>query len=212
MDMLLYVATGFIIFSYIFYLILIFIGRMKKISDSTGFDVAKNVLDEYGRINIIEGNYSFSFYNLRRRVIKLSRNDYYGNNLSSMALSLFQAGISICENKFIDFFKKIFPTLKVIELFGVISLILNYISTSVSDAKIGIFIMGIIVVVRYFYIEILCNSYNFILDKKNKIKEIERNNMGKLLSFIDKIIICNRLQFIGELIILIRFVMILLNF
>lgn len=212
MEILMYISTGMIIFAYIFYLLLVIFNRRKKISSISGFDVSKDVLDEYGRINIILGNKYFSFYNSRRGVIKLSNNDYYGSDLSSISLSLIQSGISTCKGTFIDYFKKIFASLKVIELFGFISIILNHISTSVGDAKIGIFVVGIIILIRYFYMDILCDSYNFVMLKIKKIKEIDKINKEKILSFIDKVILCNRVLFIGELIILIRFVMILLKF
>lgn len=212
MELLLYVSSGLIIFSYLLYLCLIIFNRRKEISELTGFDIAKNMLEEYNRINIIEGNYSFSYYNVKRRVIKLSKDDYYGNNLSAIALSSLQAGVSIVERGFVDNFKRIFPSLKVIELFGIVSLVLNYISMTVSDAKIGIVLMGIIVIIRYFYMDILYSSYNFVSDKIKKIKEVKQDKRIDVLNFINRVILCNRIQFVAELIIMVRFVMLLFNF
>ena len=54
LDILLYISIGIIILGYIYYLLLILFGRIKKVSKNEGFDVAKDIISEYNNINIIE--------------------------------------------------------------------------------------------------------------------------------------------------------------
>lgn len=210
---LFYVINLIIIFAYIWYFLLIIINRRRKISDSNGFDVIKDIISEYNSINIIEGNSKFSFYNIKRRVIKLSKDDYYGSNVSSISLSLIQAGISIVDdmkNIFINWCRKIIPTLRIFDLLGIIILVINYVSVTVSDARIGIILGGIIIFIYYMYVDVLNNSYNFIYDNVNKIDEI-RKDSSMILEFVNKVLLINKIIFIGEIVFIIRMVSIILG-
>ena len=96
--MLMLISNILIILGFILYFILILIGNNTKISNSTGFDITKDIISEYNSINIIESKNYFSVYNIKRRVIKLSGCCYYGKSLSAIVLSLIEAGISIVDN------------------------------------------------------------------------------------------------------------------
>jgi len=210
-EILIYVINGLIIINLILYLLLVIFNRRKSVDNITGFDATKDLLSEYDRINIIEGNSYFSFYNIKRKIIKLSKKDYYGNDVSALSLSMIESGISVNDSKFINIFSKIIPTLKIINLFWLISLFINYISVNISDAKIGLFIIGIIIIIRYLYISILNNSYNFISENIKKIKGIKKENSNNILNFVSKTIVFNKMQFIAEILIIIRMVAIILN-
>ena len=107
-DILKQISSGLIIISLICYLLNILINKSKKISDDDGFNITKDIIQEYDMINIIENTGIISYYNLRRGVIKLSSKSYYGSDLSHISIGLMEAGVSVIDkkgNKFIDIFK-----------------------------------------------------------------------------------------------------------
>ena len=135
-------SSGLIILGYVVYLLLILIGRGKIVSDSDGFDVTKDIISEYNSINIIENSGYFTIYNIKRRVIKLASKCYYGKDLSSISLSLNEAGVSVIDNKknkYIDILRLVFNNIKLLYVFPLVALVINNSSFNVSDAKISIF-------------------------------------------------------------------------
>ena len=195
-------------------MVLYLLSNSKKISNSNGFDTTKDMISEYDKINIIEGYKNISLYNIRRKVIKLSTRDYYGCDVRAISFSMIEAGISIQDNdknKFINISSKIIPTLKLFELIGIIILIINEVSSTVSDSKIGIAMMILILILEYFYIDILTGSYNFCFDRINRIKGIKNEDKNRIIKFINNKILVNRIQFISGIIIIIRFVAIILG-
>ena len=115
-EILKYISSGLIIISFICYLLNILINKSKKISDDDGFNITKDIIQEYDMINIIENTGIISYYNLRRGVIKLSSKSYYGSDLSHICIGLMEAGVSVIDkkgNKFINIFKKIVSNLKI---------------------------------------------------------------------------------------------------
>ncbi len=214
-QVLFYSISGLVIFSYLLYLLIILFGRSKKISDDiNGFDGVKDIIQEYERINIIEGNNNFTSYNIKRKVIKLAKNDYYGYDVSALSLGMIQAGISVNDNnknKFINGCRKIIPSLRLLDLLGLISLIINYISVTINDAKIGIVILVIVMIIHYLYFGILCSSLEFIDKNIKKIKNIKKDSKEKIINFINRYMLCHKIQVMAEVIIVIRFVMIILE-
>lgn len=214
LKILLYFSSGLILCGYIGYFLMILIGRGKKVSNSNGFDVTKEIISEYDSINVIESKKYFTVYNIRRKVIKLASNSYYGKDLSSISLSLIEAGISLVDNnknKFINILKKIFPNLKVLYIFPLITLIINSISFTISDAKIGLILVVLFSVFTYIIIDIKTQVSSWISDNLENIKDINRDNSIKVLNFINNIILLDKFIFFGELLIIIRFVGILLE-
>lgn len=206
-EILFYISNGLIIFSILFYVFLYLFTSNKKISDSNGFDIAKDMISEYDKINIIEGYKIISLYNIRRKVIKLSTRDYYGSDVRSISSSMIEAGISIQDNnKFINICSKIIPTLKLFELLGLIMLIVNMVSSTISDAKVGIIVVALFLILEYFYIDILTEGYNFCLDKIGKIKDIKNDDKKKIMKLISNRILINKMYFIAGIIMVIRFV------
>lgn len=213
-EILLYISSGLIIFGYIIYLFLILIGRNKIVSDSDGFDVTKDIISEYNSINIIENNGYFTIYNLKRKVIKLATKCYYGKDISSVSLSLIEAGISVVDNnknKYIDIFRIVFNNLKLLYIFPLLAIFINNSSFSVNDAKISIFICVILSFISYILIEIKSDGIYWVSNDLKKIKNISKNNGEKIISFMNRLMLLDKLIYFGELIIVIRLVLIMLK-
>ena len=94
-GVLFYVPNCLIIVAFLVYIIQVLIGRTQKITNSDGFNVTKDMLNEYDSINIIENKSYFTIYNIKRKVIKIASKYYYGNSISSIAIPLMEAGISV---------------------------------------------------------------------------------------------------------------------
>ena len=214
MDILLYISNGLIIISILWYLLLIFLNSNKKISNDNGFDITKDMISEYDSINIIENKGKFTFYNIKRQVIKLSTKCYYGSDLSSLSLGILEAGISVIDkekNQGLNFLKKIFSNLKLLYLFSLIALVININAYTVGDAKIGLFLIVVCVIISYIFIGILTNSLIWIEENINKIKSISKENKLLIINYIKNIINMNKLIFFGELTIVIRLVSIMIE-
>ena len=213
-NILLYISSGFIICAFIGYLFLIMIGRGKIVAKSNGFDITKDIISEYNSINVIESKRYFIIYNIKRRVIKLATRCYYGSDLSSVSLSLMEAGISVIDNqknKYIDLFRKIFSNLKILYIFPFIAILINNASYNISDAKVSIIFLGLFSVISYMIIDIKSQASEWISNNIKKIKEVSKDNSLKIVSFINRLLWLDKFIFFGELIMIIRFVMIMLE-
>ena len=214
-NILLYVSNGLILISLFFYLLLILINKNRKITNETGFDITKNITSEFDRINIIASNGKITYYNPKRKVIRLNNNCYYGNDVSSIAVSLVEAGISVIDdgkNKIINFFKIFFSNIKMVYLFSLVAIVVNIVSSTSTDAKVSLVIMTILIIFIYLYISILNDSYNWIYQNINKVKLLNKKSNLKVMQHINYIIIINKGIFLGELLIVIRMVAIILDF
>ena len=204
-NVLLYISNGLIIISFIFYFLIILFNK-KKITNSDGFNVTKDILNEYDSINIIETSSVFTTYNLKRKVIKISSKCYYGNSISDISIPLMEAGISVVSNRFIDFIKKIISNLKCLYILPVVAVILNYVFSSTLDAKVGIFTLIIFSIISYMLINLRIEAVLWVSDKL-KIKE-----KNDVISFLNKILLLDKFIFLGELVMIIRFVAVILEF
>lgn len=214
-NILLYVSSGLILCSYFVYFIMIIIGRIKIVSKSGAFDVTKDVISKYGSINVIERKGYITVYNIKRKVIKLATKCYYGNDLSSVSISLIEAGISIVDdehNKYIDIFRNIFSNLKILYVFPIVALLINNLSFSISDAQVSIVFMALFIFISYIIIDIKSMAYVWIVDNLKKIKDISRNNYLKIVNFINTVIWLDKSIFWGEFLIIVRLILILLKF
>ena len=213
-EILLYVSSGLIILGYVLYLFIVLIGRSKIVSDSDGFDVTKDIISEYDSINIIENNGYFTVYNIKRKVIKLATKCYYGKDISSVSLALTEAGISVVDNKknkYIDVFRVIFNNLKLLYIFPLIALFINNSSFSVNDAKVSIFIGLVLSFISYILIEIKNESIDWVSNNLKKIKNINKDNRNKIINFMNRLILFDKFIYFGELIMVIRLVLIMLE-
>ena len=213
-ELLMYITFIIIVVSYISYFVLILINSKNKVSDVTGFDVSKDIISKYNSINIIETKGYFSFYNIRRKVIKLSSKCYYGTDLSSVSLSLIEAGTSVIDdnkNKYLNILKKIVGKLKILYILPIFSIFLNFVLYSITDAWIEIILLSIFTFISFILIDIKTNIYNWLCDDLEKIKEISKNNRLKIMNYINIIIGLDKLILVGEVLMIIRYIMILLG-
>lgn len=213
-NMLLYISTGFILISFIGYFIMVMIGRGIVVSKSNGFDVTKDIISEYNSINVIESKSYFTIYNIKRKVIKLASKCYYGNDLSSISLSLMEAGVSVVDNnknKYIDIFRNIFSNLKILYVFPVLALLISNSSFNVNDAKVSLIFIIIFSFITYIVVDIKSQVYIWICDNLKKIKDINKDNCLRVINFINRIILLDKFIFFGELLMIIRFIVILLE-
>ena len=186
----------------------------KKVTDNNGFDVTKDIISEYNSINVIENKNYFTIYNIKRKVIKLSTKCYYGNRISDISLSLMEAGISIVDsnkNKYIEMFRKIFSNLKILYIFPLLSLMINYSTYNVSDAKVSLVFVILFSIISYILIDIKSQAFVWINNNIKKIKDITSQSTNKILNYIDKLILFDKFVFFGELVMILRFVIILLK-
>lgn len=213
MDMiLLYSSNGIVILGFILYFLLIIVGSRKNVSKDSGFDITKDIISEYNSINVIETKSYFSIYNIKRRVIKLSSRCYYGRDLSSISLSLIEAGISIVDNnknKYIDLFRNVFSNLKMLYVFGLVSIFINNSSFNVSDAKVSMIFMLIFILISYILLDIKSDGCNYISNKLEKIKDMSVDNVDKVISFMNKFLWCDKLIYYGEVLMVVRMVLIM---
>lgn len=214
LEILLYVSIILILGGYGLYFLLIFICRIKNIGECNGFDVTKDIISEYNSINVIENRGYFTIYNIKRKVIKIASTSYYGNDLSSLCLSLMEAGISIVDNgknKYIDILRGIFSNLKILYIFPLIGLFINNSSFNVNDAKVSIIFMLFFTFISYVILDIKDLAYNFVKDNIDKIKDIDKGNKRSIISFMNKLILCDKLLYFGELLMVVRLFFIMLE-
>ena len=213
-NILLYASLIIIIFSFVVYfLVLIFTNN--KISKSDGFDITKDIISEYNSINVIESKSYITSYNIKRKVIKLSTKVYYGNKVSDIALALIEAGISIIDNsgnKFISFMKNIFSNLKILYVLPLISLMINFSTYNISDAKTSIVFVSVFSILSYFMIDVKEQACSWLKDNISKIKELNKSNSKMLINYINKLLWLDKFLFLGELTIILRCIAILLEF
>lgn len=211
-NILMYIANCFIIFGFVGYFIMILVNKRKKITNSDGFNITKDILHEYDSINIVENTGIFTIYNIKRKVIKIATKCYYGNSISDIGVSLMEAGISAIDdnkNKYINTFRKIISNLKYLYILPIIAIGINSITYNIGDARIGIILLIIFSIISYMLIDIKSNASLWIASNIRKIKNVDSN---KIMRFINNIVLFDKLIFLGELIMIIRFVYILIYF
>lgn len=203
-QILLYLPTTIIVICYITYIIGMLIFKNKNIGKEECSYIISDLLSK-DRINIIKGRNKISYYDLKRKVIKLSPNDYDATNLWAITNGIKEVGISNNKSKFKEIISKILNNFFIFELLGLISILLNNITYTISDAKIGIIAMLIILVIHYLYTVMYQEVYLWI--EENISKKIKNNILKNLLFRINIHKIIN----LSEFIILFRFFIILLN-
>lgn len=208
-----YIVMGFILGGYLYY-ILIVLGNRNKISEESSFNIIKDLIHNYNSINVILNEGIFTIYNIKRRVIKLSNKCYYGKSLSDVGISLMEAGISVIDNnkdREINFFRRFFSNLKWLY---VIPLVVIFIISEINTTEDGVilgFLIFISIYFMYMFINIKNKAYNWIVMNIDRIKQINKKDQMKVINFINKMMLCDKFIFWGELVGFLKVVMILLN-
>lgn len=215
LEILKYISSGLIIASFICYLFNILINKSKRISEDDGFNITKDIIQEYDMINIILDKGIVSYYNLRRGIIKLSSKSYYGSDLSHISIGLIEAGVSVIDkngNKFINILKKIVSNLKILYIFSIITVIINFITYTKDDAMIGIILVLVSTLVIYMINNILISANDWVCNNIKKVKNINQDGKDKIVNYLASIVNLNRIIFIGELMSIVIMVAILIDF
>lgn len=204
-----YVADFLIISALLGYLILIIINNKYKFKID-GFNATKDIINNYDKINIIENKSIFTIYNLKRKVIKISSKNYYGNSVSNISIPLMEAGISAIDNKnkYLNTFRYVISNLKYLYILPIIAIIVNNLTFNIGDARIGILLLTIFSIISYMFVSIKDDSFNWLCDNIKKIKNIDKD---KILNLISKVVLFDKIIFFGELIMLARFILILFD-
>ena len=214
-EILKYISSGLIIIPFICYLLNILVNKSKKISDDDGFNITKDIIQEYDMINIIENTGMVSYYNPRRGVIKLSSKSYYGSDLSHISIGLMEAGVSVIDrkgNKFINIFKNIVSNLKILYIFPIVTVIVNFITYTKGDARIGLVIVLISGIISYMINSIVVDASDWVCNNIKKIKSVDKNGKDKIISYLNNIVNLNKIMYLGESISIITMVAILIDF
>ena len=204
-TILLYVSSFIILFSFILYFILIFLGK-KEISNVPGLDITSEMLNDFSGINVLLSKGRFTYYDIKRKVIKLNNNCYYGKNLDDIAISLIEAGIFVNHkrgNKIIEFFSKFIPTLKLLYILPIIAVLINFMTFNPTDSMLSLLFLFVFVVIAYILIDIKTWVLNFY-SKKSSINK-------KIINFIKSVLYLDWFILIGELVMIFRFIFIILN-
>jgi len=213
-DIFLYTSICLVLGGYCLYYLLIFIGRMKNVGDCSGFDVTKDIISEYDSINVIENRGYFTIYNIKRRVIKIATSCYYGKDLSSLSISLMEAGLSVVDNnnnKYINMLRVIFSNLKILYVFPLVGLFISNSSFNVSDAKLSVIFMLFFAFIFYILLEVKGCACDFVSKNIAKIKDIKSDDSVKIINFMDKLLLCDKIIYFGELLMVVRMVFLMFD-
>ena len=170
-----------------------------------GVDIAKNITSDYDSINVVESkNILISKFSFRRNVIYLSKRLYYASDVFSLSLVSFLAGISVSDNSYVKFMRKIFPSIDFFNKSSIVMTIISFLSYNKGDVRIGIILGIIIIIYQYFYLQIFYFGMQIVLGHKISKKDSIQYILNKMYS-------CNVLFFVSSLIFILRFVFIIIK-
>ena len=161
-------------------LIFIYLIYTKKISNLTGYDAAKEILDnnKITNVDIIETKSQQSTYNLQRKTIKLSTRVYYGKDYFSLALAYILSSYATIANQEKNNFSKLKGIITNVNVFSISAILSILVGTLFigAYAKIGLIFLGIIfiyqIIRKLIYEEILLITKNIELQYFKAIKII----------------------------------------
>jgi len=207
-NFLLIISIAIVVFSYLLIFIKYIVYKKKVFDDYSGFDAAKEVTANYDSINIVSSSdVIFSEYDMKRNVIRLNTKNYDSNSYFDVAVSSILAGYSLvnADNSNYFKFKIIIKKIGYIGFVSLIGTILSCFISNVGDAKIGIVILGILLVYQYM-------RYQVNVEANEMIKDVlDKDIYDKLVNIINIVINFNKLSFILMLILIIILVAIMLG-
>lgn len=213
-NIILYFSIGLILLGYCYYIYLYITYNNTKITDDNGFLIIKDIISIYDKINVILGEGKFNIYNIKRKVIKLNNKTYYGNDLSNISLGLMEAGLSVIDNnknKFMYYIKYLFNNLVLLYILPVLAIVISLLTYNYIDLNINIIIMVLLLIIMYMLIDVRTMSFMWIKDNIKKVKILSRKNIIDINDYINRLLISDKLIFIGELGLLLRFFVILIS-
>lgn len=146
-------------------------------SDTTGYDVARNILDKNGLNNIlvVETNGTLTdHYDPTRKVIKLSKDIYHGNSVASASVAAHEVGHAIQDKEGYTFLKirhAIFPVVSFLDRISYIVIFLGFLLEYMNLVYFGIFAVGAGVLFQIITLPVEINA------SKRSIKELKSLNL-----------------------------------
>lgn len=198
-KVLLLFSVGLILFSYV-RLLIIYFKNKNKCYDETASDVVNDLLGS-DVINVIEvKELIFSKYNIRRRMVKLSSNIYDSSNYFSHSIASLMAGYAMINSKYLKIIGYVFKEIKFITFSPLIAIVVSFFTTNIGDAKLAIFVLGVIVI--YQYLLIMVNN-----EAVFRVKDLNK----KLGGILNVILNTYTLFFVASLIQIVRLVVIFIK-
>ncbi len=145
--------------------------------DTTGYDVARNILDKNGLNNIlvVETNGTLTdHYDPTRKVIKLSKDIYHGNSVASASVAAHEVGHAIQDKEGYTFLKirhAIFPVVSFLDRISYIVIFLGFLLEYMNLVYFGIFAVGAGVLFQIITLPVEINA------SKRAIKELKSLNL-----------------------------------
>lgn len=162
--------------------------RIKNSKELTGYDVARKILDKNGLndLLIVETNgYLTDHYDPNRKVIKLSRNIYGNDTISSMAVAAHEVGHAIQDKEGYFFLRLrtfIFPIVSFISRISWLVILIGFFFEIVNAIYLGIIIVSASVIFELVTLPIEINaskraikelnSLNLITGEEDKVKNV----------------------------------------
>ena len=146
-------------------------------SDTTGYDVARNILDKNGLNNIlvVETNGTLTdHYDPTRKVIKLSNDIYHGNSVASASVAAHEVGHAIQDKEGYTFLKirhAIFPVVSFLDRISYIVIFLGFLLEYMNLVYFGIFAVGAGVLFQIITLPVEINA------SKRAIRELKSLNL-----------------------------------
>lgn len=162
--------------------------RIKNSKELTGYDVARKILDKNGLndLLIVETNgYLTDHYDPNRKVIKLSRNIYGNDTISSMAIAAHEVGHAIQDKEGYFFLRLrtfIFPIVSFISRISWLVILIGFFFEIVNAIYLGIIIVSASVIFELVTLPVEINaskraikelnSLNLITGEEDKVKNV----------------------------------------
>lgn len=162
--------------------------RIKNSKEVTGYDVARKILDKNGLndLLIVETNgYLTDHYDPNRKVIKLSRNIYGNDTISSMAVAAHEVGHAIQDKEGYFFLRLrtfIFPIVSFISRMSWLVILVGFFFEIVNAIYLGIIIVSASVIFELVTLPVEINaskraikelnSLNLITGEEDKVKNV----------------------------------------
>ena len=146
-------------------------------SDTTGYDVARNILDKNGLNNIlvVETNGTLTdHYDPTRKVIKLSKDIYHGNSVASASVAAHEVGHAIQDKEgytFLNIRHAILPVVSFLDRISYIVIFLGFLLEYMNLVYFGIFAVGAGVLFQIITLPVEINA------SKRAIKELKSLNL-----------------------------------
>ena len=162
--------------------------RIKNSKELTGYDVARKILDKNGLndLLIVETNgYLTDHYDPNRKVIKLSKNIYGNDTISSMAVAAHEVGHAIQDKEDYFFLRLrtfIFPIVSFISRMSWLVILVGFFFEIVNAIYLGIIIISASVIFELVTLPVEINaskraikelnSLNLITGEEDKVKNV----------------------------------------